>query len=171
MTFLTHSLGGSEWQFENLTLLSYPNPIPVKRKSKTLTLTRNYIYTNFLGHITWSVIKTVFRQGSILTCHVVRFEVKVRKYNYIDSSWFEQLKLLLSGALLQQEMLFLCGWPLNFPIRDCVFNYSYNLGSQSILILFISMQICFHIEFENRVYFYATICLLFNFMQLDMTRN
>ena len=73
----------------------------------------------------------------------------------------------------EQEMrpLFLCGWPLNFPIRDGVFNYSYNLGSQSILILFISMQICFHIEFENRVYFYATICLLFNFMQLDMKRN
>jgi len=82
----------------------------------------------------------------------------------------------------QQEMrpLFLCGWPLNFPIRDGVFNYSYNLGFQSILILFISMQICgvtgrtplssFHIEFENRVYFYVTICLLFNFMQLDMTR-
>ena len=38
--------------------------------------------------------------------------------------------------------LFLCGWPLNFPIRDGVFNYSYNLGFQSILILFISMQIC-----------------------------
>ena len=44
----------------------------------------------------------------------------------------------------KQEMrpLFFCGWPLNFPIRDGVFNYSYNLGSQSILILFISMQIC-----------------------------
>ena len=90
MTFLTHSLGGYEWQFETLTLLSYSNPIPVKRKSKTLT--RNY--TNFLSY---HVIKTVFRQGSILTCHVVRFEVKVRKFNYIDSSWFEQLKLLLSG--------------------------------------------------------------------------
>ena len=27
-----------------------------------------------------------------------------------------------------------------------------------------------YIEFENRVYFYVTICLLFNFMQPDMTR-
>ena len=73
----------------------------------------------------------------------VLFEDIFGSLNEIILKICEDLPIGLS-QLSEQEMrpLFLCGWPLNFPIRDGVFNYSYNLGSQSIVILFISMQIC-----------------------------
>ena len=52
------------------------------------------------------------------------FIINVVVLNVINSKYVTETTI--SNQKQEMRPLFLCGWPLNFPIRDGVFKYSYS---------------------------------------------